>query len=91
MLFSSLTFLFTFLPLVLLVYHLSKDKYKNYILLFFSLFFYSWGEPKYIVIMLLSILVNYYFAIFIDKIKNRFYSKLLLIACVVFNSFTICI
>ncbi len=85
MLFSSLTFLFTFLPLVLLVYHLSKDKYKNYILLFFSLFFYSWGEPKYIVIMLLSILVNYYFAIFIDKIKNRFYSKLLLIACVVFN------
>ena len=71
MLFSSLTFLFIFLPITLLIYFISNDKYKNYILLFFSLIFYSWGEPKYIRLMILSVIFNYYFAILIDKSKEK--------------------
>lgn len=83
MLFSSLTFLFIFLPLLLVIYFLAKDKYKNYILLAVSLLFYSWGEPKYIVLMLLSITVNYVLALLLDK--KRKYDKLFLIISLIFN------
>ena len=86
MLFSSLTFIFIFLPIIIIVYYLSKDKYKNYVLLFFSLIFYSWGEPKYIIPMILSIIFNYYFAIFIDKFsKNKKLKKLILVLSIIFN------
>jgi len=86
MLFSSLTFLFIFLPIILLIYYISKDKYKNYILLIFSLIFYSWGEPKYIILMLLSIFFNYYFAIFIDKFNNKKnLRKTIFIISIIFN------
>ena len=71
MLFSSLIFLFVFLPLTLLIYFISDDRYKNYILLFFSLVFYSWGEPKYIFLMIASLLFNYIFALIIDKYNNN--------------------
>lgn len=71
MLFSSLTFLFAFLPLTLALYFLAKDKYKNYILLVASLIFYAWGEPKYIILMLLSIGFNYVMALLIDKHKKH--------------------
>ena len=84
MLFSSLTFIFIFLPIILIIYYLSKDKYKNYILLLFSLIFYSWGEPKYIILMLLSIIVNYFFAIFIDKSDKKI-KRLILILSIGFN------
>lgn len=83
MVFSSLTFIFVFLPLVLIFYFLSKDKYKNYILLFFSILFYSWGEPKYALLMIISIIVNYFFAILIKKYDK--YKKLFLILSLVFN------
>ncbi|CEQ03355.1 alginate O-acetylation protein [[Clostridium] sordellii] len=59
MVFSSLVFLFVFLPLIIFLYYISKDKYKNYLILVASLFFYAWGEPIYIVIMLVSIAVNF--------------------------------
>lgn len=59
MLFSSITFLFIFLPITLLMYYIVPDKFRNYILLITSLFFYAWGEPIYIVLMILSILFNY--------------------------------
>ena len=85
MLFSSLTFLFIFLPIMLIIYYISKDKFKNYILLFFSLIFYSWGEPKYIVLMILSIIFNYYFAIFIDKVKKKQNKKIILFFSIIFN------
>ena len=86
MLFSSLTFIFVFLPLILIIYYISKDKYKNYILLLVSLIFYSWGEPKYIILMLISIFINYYFAIFIDKnSKDKKKAKLLLIVSLIIN------
>lgn len=71
MLFSSLTFLFAFLPLTLGLYFLVKDKYKNYVLLVASLIFYAWGEPKYIILMLLSIVFNYAMARLIGKHKKR--------------------
>ena len=72
MLFSSLTFLFGFLPILLILYFiLKKRKYKNIVLLIFSLIFYAWGEPKYIFLMLLTILIVYIFGILIDKFDKE--------------------
>ena len=51
MVFSSLIFAFFFLPVVLILYYLSKEKYRNYILLIASLYFYSYGEPKFVFVM----------------------------------------
>ena len=79
MIFSSLSFLFFFLPLLLVIYYISKDNYKNYILLIFSLIFYSWGEPVYILLMILSIIINYIVAILIDKYKDKKIKKFILI------------
>lgn len=83
MLFSSLTFLFAFLPVTLLLYFLVKDKYKNYVLLVASLIFYSWGEPKYIILMLLSIIFNYFIALGINKYRKH--KKALLIVSIIVN------
>lgn len=66
MVFSSMTFLFAFLPVVVLVYALSPCQFKNAILLIASLLFYAWGEPKNILLMLLSIGVNYVFGRIIE-------------------------
>lgn len=60
MLFSSITFLFTFLPITLLLYYLVPRKAKNAVLLITSLIFYAWGEPVYIFLMIISILFNYF-------------------------------
>ncbi|WP_069988466.1 MBOAT family O-acyltransferase [Massilioclostridium coli] len=59
MVFSSIFFLFCFLPIVLIVYFIVPKRWKNLVLLLFSLFFYAWGEPVYVILMLLSILFNY--------------------------------
>lgn len=66
MVFSSMTFLFAFLPVAVLVYMLSPKQMKNAILLIASLFFYVWGEPRNILLMLLSIVVNYVFGRIIE-------------------------
>ena len=71
MVFSSLLFLFRFLPIVILGYFILPRKFRNLFLLLFSLFFYAWGEPTYIVLMLFSIVVNYVGGIFVDKYKAR--------------------
>ena len=55
MVFSSMIFLWLFLPIILLLYFISNNKFKNIILLIGSLIFYAWGEPKYIILMLISI------------------------------------
>lgn len=61
MVFSSITFLFIFLPFTLLFYYANSNiTYKNVILLFASLLFYAWGEPVYVILMIISILFNYY-------------------------------
>ena len=60
MLFSSIVFLFTFLPAVMILYYLLPVRFRNVILLLTSLVFYAWGEPVYLFLMLLSILFNYF-------------------------------
>ncbi len=67
MLFSSIPFLFYFLPAVLAVYFLVPQRWKNGVLLLFSLMFYGWGEPKYLVLMAVSILAGYGFGLLIGK------------------------
>ena len=67
MLFSSMTFLFVFMPLVMAVYFLSKKEIRNYVLLIASIIFYAWGEPRYLAIMIITILVNYAGALLLDK------------------------
>ena len=72
MVFSSLNFLLVFLPIVLLVYFILPNiLIKNGLLVVVSLLFYALGEPYYIVLLLLSSLVNYPFARTIDKGKSR--------------------
>jgi len=77
MVFSSITFLFYFLPIVLGIYYIVPNKIKNIVLLLASMFFYFYGEPKYVAIMVISIVVTYLFGILIDKYKKH--SKLFLI------------
>ncbi len=69
MLFSSITFLYVFLPIVCILYLISKKELHNPILLIASIIFYAWGEPKYLAIMLVTIILNYYGAILVDKFK----------------------
>ncbi|OGO78281.1 MAG: alginate O-acetyltransferase [Clostridiales bacterium GWB2_37_7] len=70
MLFSSLMFIFVFLPTVIFLYYISPAKLKNFVLLIFSLFFYGYGEPKSLFIMLLSISMNYLFGLLVDKYRS---------------------
>ena len=67
MVFSSIPFLYYFLPCVLLAYLAAPRVLKNTVLLLFSLLFYAWGEPVYVYLMLATILVNYLLAILIEK------------------------
>ncbi|MCR5568305.1 MAG: MBOAT family protein [Paludibacteraceae bacterium] len=71
MLFSSLTFLFVFLPIVLTSYYLVKPTLRNSVLLFASLFFYAWGEPTYLIIMLATIAINYIGARCIEAFSQK--------------------
>lgn len=59
MVFSSVLFLYYFLPAVFIIYFISPNRYRNLVLFIFSLFFYAWGEPKYIWIMLFSTVLDY--------------------------------
>lgn len=70
MLFSSSIFLFLFLPVAILGYRLLHPRYRIYFLTLVSLFFYAWGEPKYILLMLFSILFNYCFGLLIHANAN---------------------
>ena len=77
MLFSSITFLFYFLPIVLLCYFVLFKKHKNTVLLVASLFFYFYGEPKYILVLLFSCLINYISGRLIEKMTK--YRTLILV------------
>ena len=85
MTFSSINFLFYFLPLVLTFYFLVPNNFKNLVLLFSSLVFYAWGEPIYIFIMAFSCIIDYTHAIIIDKNRDNFKSKLALISSISIN------
>ena len=71
MIFSSLLFLFRFLPAVLFTYYIVPGSLRNLVLLLFSLVFYAWGEPVYIVLMLVSVLVSFTGGIAVDRMKKN--------------------
>ena len=71
MVFSSTIFTFLFLPIVLLIYYLSKEQYRNNILLAASLLFYAYGEPEFVFLMIASIVMNWGLALWIDKKKEQ--------------------
>ena len=71
MVFSSAIFLFCFLPLVLAGYYLLKIEYRNAFLLFASLFFYGWGEPKFVYVIILSIFINFLFGFLISYCQGH--------------------
>ena len=81
MLFSSMTFLFLFLPLVLAAYYVVNPKWRNLVLLFASIFFYAWGEPRYVLILFLTIICNYLGALLIDKYRSKSKLYLFLTIC----------
>lgn len=86
MVFSSTIFLCVYLPLVLLGYYICPKKGRNLFLLIASLVFYAWGEPKYVFLMIFSILVNYIFGRLMDKHReNKKRMKLMLVLSVVID------
>lgn len=86
MVFSSTIFLCVYLPLVLLGYYICPKKGRNLFLLIASLVFYAWGEPKYVFLMIFSILVNYIFGRLMDKHReNKKRLKLMLVLSVVID------
>lgn len=82
MLFSSITFIYFFLPLLFLVYFITPTKYRNIPLLIFSLIFYFLGEPKYIIVLILACIINYYLS---KLMKYKKYSKLILVISLIYN------
>lgn len=71
MLFSSTTFLFAFLPIVLITYYIVPRITRNLVLFIFSLVFYAWGEPVYIVLMIASTIVAYITGLLADKQRKN--------------------
>ena len=71
MVFSSLTFLFGYLPLTLALYFLTPLRRRNFVLLLASLFFYGWGEPVYVGVMFLSIFIDYTHGLLVEKYRER--------------------
>lgn len=82
--FSSLEFLYVFFPLCMLFYFIAKTtNLRNAVLIVFSLFFYAWGEPVYLFLMLGTVLVEYFFALGIEKFRGTKGSKLCLVGSLV--------
>ncbi|MEI0607772.1 MBOAT family O-acyltransferase [Brachyspira pulli] len=88
MLFSSMIFLWLFLPLVFCLYYIIDKKFRNVLLLIASIIFYAWGGVSYTLIMFSSIVINYLFALLIDKAieeNNKLKKKIYLTLCVIIN------
>lgn len=83
--FSSISFLYYFLPVVLALYFLVPPKRKNFILLLASLFFYFYGEPKYFILMIISCISGYVHGLCIYRAKERRYAKIPLISSIVIS------
>ncbi|SHH90164.1 alginate O-acetyltransferase complex protein AlgI [Sporanaerobacter acetigenes DSM 13106] len=91
MVFSSLIFLFVFLPITLLIYYISPRPIRNLVLFIVSLIFYAWGEPIYILIMLFSTFFDYFNGLFMDKYRdNKKITNLVLINSLVVNLGILC-
>ena len=85
MLFSSITFLYRFLPCTLLLYFTAPSRMKNLVLLLSSLFFYGWGEPRFLVFMLVSVTQSYVASLVIERFFKTKISKIAFFLSVVTN------
>ena len=86
MIFSSLEFIFIFLPILLIIYYITPNKYRNYVLLFGSIIFYFIGvkdHPAYMLLLAISVIINYFIGRLIEK--NKKYSKIMLIFGIIYN------
>lgn len=89
MVFSSVIFLFRFLPIFLICYYLAPGRMKNFILFLGSLFFYAWGEPVYVLLMLFSTVSDYVHGLLIEHFRGRTVAKLFLCSSVIVNLFVL--
>ena len=85
MVFSSLTFLQCFLPLCLLAYFMAPQRLKNGMLFLFSLGFYAWGEPVYVVLMLFSTVLDYTCGQMVERYRGQRRAKIALLVSVCVN------
>ena len=85
MLFSSIPFLYYFLPAVLIVYFLVPRQLKNTVLLVSSLFFYGWGEPRYLVLMMATIALFYVCGLAIGRCQQQSWKKFWLCVSIVIS------
>lgn len=85
MIFASITFLYFFLPFVLILYYIVPQKLKNFILLICSLIFYFYGEPIYILVMIFEIITTYIYGVIISKLTKKVYKKIILILSILTN------
>ncbi|MDF2541597.1 MAG: putative rane protein [Herbinix sp.] len=83
MLFSSISFLYYFLPTVLGLYYIVPKQFKNFVLLFFSMLFYFYGEPVYSLLMIVSIVSGYLHGLWIDKVRSGKYAMIPMISSVI--------
>ena len=90
MLFSSIPFLYFFLPAVLICYFAAPKKLKNAVLLLFSLVFYAWGEPIYVLIMLFSTVVDYVHGQLVERFRGTWKARAALISSVSINLGLLC-
>ena len=88
MLFSSIPFLYYFLPSVLILYFIAPKKLKNTVLMLSSLVFYGWGEPKYVILMIASILIGYISGLLIEAFSQKKQAKIFLFLSVISITFT---
>ncbi|NOU66236.1 MBOAT family protein [Paenibacillus sp. LMG 31461] len=86
MVFSSPIFIFLFLPVVILVYYFINVQFRNLLLLIASLFFYAWGEPKVVFLMIFSILLNYSFGILIEHYNKRLKISRIIVAIAIISN-----
>ncbi|MEG1108502.1 MAG: MBOAT family O-acyltransferase [Oscillospiraceae bacterium] len=85
MLFSSITFLYAFLPIVLLLYFITPKRFKNYVLLLSSLVFYFFGEPIYVLLLVFSSLSDYIHSLIIERLRGTKKAKIALISSIIIN------
>ena len=85
MVFSSATFLYAFLPLTLLIYFIAPKKARNAVLLVASLIFYAFGEPVYVILLLVSSVSDYLHSLYIENHRGMRSAKVALISSVIIN------
>src|ERR1035437_989031 len=85
MVFSSIVFLLYFLPAFLLVYYFADNKYKNIVILVFSIFFYSWGAPKFIFVILGTTFIDFHLVKWMYQSPQKLHRRLLLSLSVSIN------